>query len=47
MKALQLTEPKSFKHIQTDEPDSPAPGQALVKVHRIGICGTDYSGYLG
>lgn len=47
MKALQLTEPKSFQHIQTDEPGSPAPGQALVKVHRIGICGTDYSGYLG
>jgi len=47
MKALQLTQPKEFQHIQIDEPGKPGPGQALVKVHRIGICGTDYSGYLG
>ena len=29
------------------EPAAPAAGQALVRVHRIGICGTDFSGYLG
>ena len=47
MKAIQLKEPKHFVPIDIDEPGSPAAGQALVKVHRIGICGTDYSGYLG
>ena len=47
MKALQLTEPRSFKQIDINEPDQPGSGQALVQVHRIGICGTDYSGYLG
>ncbi|MDG1893252.1 MAG: zinc-binding alcohol dehydrogenase family protein [Verrucomicrobiota bacterium] len=47
MKALQFTQPKSLESIQLQEPKSPAHGQALVKVHRIGICGTDYAGYLG
>ena len=47
MKAIQLKEPKHFEVINIDEPGRPAPGQALVKTHRVGICGTDYSGYLG
>ena len=25
----------------------PGPGEALVRVHRVGICGSDISGYLG
>ena len=47
MKALLLEAPKSFKTIETDSPSKPGPGEALVRVHRIGICGTDISGYLG
>lgn len=47
MKALLLEAPKNFKRIETEEPASPGPGEALVRVHRIGICGTDISGYLG
>jgi len=47
MKALLLEEPKRFRQIETDAPGSPGPGDALVRVHRIGICGTDLSGYLG
>ncbi|MCA9247058.1 MAG: zinc-binding alcohol dehydrogenase family protein [Planctomycetales bacterium] len=47
MKAIQLTEPLNFKHIDIEEPDSPGEGDALVRVHRMGICGTDLSGYLG
>lgn len=47
MKAIQLKEPKQFHVIDIDEPGDPGPGEALVRVHRIGICGTDYSGYLG
>src|SRR4051812_2975990 len=47
MKALLLEAPRGFKQIDTDEPARPGPGEALVRVHRIGICGTDLSGYLG
>jgi 2-desacetyl-2-hydroxyethyl bacteriochlorophyllide A dehydrogenase len=47
MKALLLEKPLNFKQIEIDEPAAPGPGQALVRVHRIGICGTDISGYLG
>lgn len=47
MKAIQLQEPRKFRIIDIDEPGEPGPGEALVMVHRIGICGTDYSGYLG
>lgn len=47
MKAIRLEEPKRFQHVDIDEPGKPGPGQVLVKTHRMGICGTDYSGYLG
>ena len=47
MKAIQLVEPKRFRQIDIEEPGRPADGEAVVRVKRIGICGTDYSGYLG
>lgn len=47
MKAIQLKEPKHLARIEIPEPAAPGPGQALVRTHRMGICGTDYSGYLG
>lgn len=47
MKAIQLEKPLNFRQIEIDEPAAPAAGQALVRIHRIGICGTDLSGYLG
>ncbi len=47
MKAISLREPKHFEHIEIDEPAGPGAGQALVRTHRMGICGTDYGGYLG
>lgn len=47
MKAIQLESPKNFKTLELPEAEAPAEGQALVRVHRIGICGTDISGYLG
>jgi 2-desacetyl-2-hydroxyethyl bacteriochlorophyllide A dehydrogenase len=47
MKALQLVEPKHWKLIDIQEPPAPAAGEAVVRVHEVGICGTDYSGYLG
>ena len=47
MKAIQLEKPQSFRPIEIDEPPKPAAGQALVRIHRVGVCGTDISGFLG
>lgn len=47
MKALQLSEPRSFRILDIPEPPAPGPGEVLVRIHRVGICGTDFSGYLG
>lgn len=47
MKAIQLEKPQSFRWLEIAEPAAPAPGEALVRIHRIGICGTDYGGFLG
>ncbi|MGB7158827.1 MAG: zinc-binding alcohol dehydrogenase family protein [Tepidisphaeraceae bacterium] len=47
MKAIVLQQPGRFERIEIDEPSAPGPGEALVRVHRVGICGTDISGYLG
>src|SRR5688572_31252167 len=47
MKALVLEQPGKFTLADLGEPAAPAPGEALVRVHRVGICGTDLSGYLG
>jgi 2-desacetyl-2-hydroxyethyl bacteriochlorophyllide A dehydrogenase len=47
MKAIQLKQPRVFQRIDIPEPGRPSPGEALVRVHRVGICGTDLAGYLG
>jgi len=47
MKALRLDSPKVWTRVNITEPPEPGPGQAVVRVHRMGICGTDLSGYLG
>jgi 2-desacetyl-2-hydroxyethyl bacteriochlorophyllide A dehydrogenase len=47
MKAIQLEKPQSFRELEIPEPAAPGPGEALLRIHRIGICGTDYGGYLG
>ncbi|MHC1763160.1 MAG: zinc-binding alcohol dehydrogenase family protein [Verrucomicrobiia bacterium] len=47
MKAIRLDSPRNFRQIQLPEPAAPGPDEALVRVLRVGICGTDYSGYLG
>ena len=47
MKAIQLEKPRSFRRIEIAEPAAPGPGEALVRTHCVGICGTDYGGYLG
>lgn len=47
MKAIRLEQPGRFMAMDIDEPAQPGPGEALVRVHRVGVCGTDISGYLG
>ncbi len=47
MKAISLDKPGQFSVVELPEPPAPGPGQALVRVHRVGICGTDLGGYLG
>ena len=47
MKALSLEAPKQWKRVEIAGPKAPGPGEALVRVHTVGICGTDVSGYLG
>ncbi|MCA9149192.1 MAG: zinc-binding alcohol dehydrogenase family protein [Planctomycetales bacterium] len=47
MQAVVLEQPRQFALHEIDEPAAPGPGEALVRVHRVGICGTDISGYLG
>lgn len=47
MTALSLAAPRQFEFIEQSEPSKPASNDALVRVHAVGVCGTDVSGYLG
>src|SRR3954454_13599580 len=47
MKAILLEKPGKFEKVSIGEPKRPGKGEVLVRVHRVGICGTDISGYLG
>jgi 2-desacetyl-2-hydroxyethyl bacteriochlorophyllide A dehydrogenase len=47
MNAILLEKPEHFLRTQIAEPPAPGPGEAVVRVHRVGICGSDISGYLG
>jgi alcohol dehydrogenase len=47
MKAIQLEQPKHFRRIEIPETPPPGAGEALLRIHRVGVCGTDISGYLG
>src|SRR6476659_1664626 len=47
MKALQLESPRTFRRLEIGEPNSLGANEALVRTHRVGVCGTDTSAYLG
>jgi len=47
MKAIVLEKPGHFALAEVAEAAQPGVGEVLVGVHRVGVCGTDYSGYLG
>jgi len=47
MRTITLEEPGRLVASQTAEPDDLAPGEALVRVRRIGVCGTDFHAFRG
>lgn len=47
MKTITLIEPGKLELSDTPFPQTPGPGEALVRVRRIGICGTDIHAYAG
>jgi 2-desacetyl-2-hydroxyethyl bacteriochlorophyllide A dehydrogenase len=47
MRTIVLQEPERLALTETDQPQSITPGEALVRVHRVGICGTDLHAYRG
>lgn len=46
MLQITLTQPGAFSAADVPAP-RPAPGEALVRVHRIGVCGTDLHAFAG
>ncbi|MFN8453448.1 MAG: zinc-binding alcohol dehydrogenase family protein [Anaerolineae bacterium] len=47
MKTIVLTQPGQFELIDTASPTEPGPDEAVVRVRRVGICGSDVSAYKG
>lgn len=47
MKTVVLREPGSFELTGTEPPGDPEAGEALIRVHCVGICGTDLHAYRG
>ena len=48
MKTIRLEEPGRFSLLSTDEPaTSLQPDESLVRVRRIGVCGTDIHAFNG
>ena len=47
MKTIVLTQPGVFQLTETVRPGAPGPTEALVRVHRVGICGTDLHAFRG
>ncbi|MFT7173433.1 MAG: 2-desacetyl-2-hydroxyethyl bacteriochlorophyllide A dehydrogenase [Paracoccaceae bacterium] len=45
--AIEFTDVKTITAIDLEDAPAPGPGEALVRTHRMGICGTDLSCYLG
>src|SRR3989442_10419607 len=47
MKAIVLEQPGVLRLADTGPPDQPAGGEALVRIRRVGICGTDIHAFKG
>ena len=47
MRTVVLNNPSQLELTTTPEPPAPGPDEALVRVLRVGVCGTDLHAYLG
>lgn len=47
MQTILLEQPGYLRLVHREEPGEPGPGEALVRVHRVGVCGTDLHAYQG
>lgn len=47
MQTIILDQPGAFRLTETDAPTQPAAGEALLRVRRVGICGTDLHAFRG
>jgi 2-desacetyl-2-hydroxyethyl bacteriochlorophyllide A dehydrogenase len=47
MKTIILEQPGLLRLAETDPPGQPGPGEALVRIRRVGICGTDLHAFAG
>ncbi len=47
MKAIILEEPGKFQQIEKDYPQEPKANEVLLKMKRLGVCGTDLHAYNG
>lgn len=47
MRAIQFSDVQTIRMIDIQAPGDPGPGEVVVKTHRMGICGTDISCFLG
>jgi 2-desacetyl-2-hydroxyethyl bacteriochlorophyllide A dehydrogenase len=47
MRTVVLDEPGHLRATETSPPAAPTPGSALVRVHRVGVCGTDFHAWRG
>ena len=47
MKTVTLKQPGEFILEETNPPDAPGPGEVLVRVKHVGLCGTDIHAYYG
>jgi len=47
MKAIVLDRPGQLQPIHIEEPRQPGPGETLIRIHQIGVCGTDLHAFRG
>jgi 2-desacetyl-2-hydroxyethyl bacteriochlorophyllide A dehydrogenase len=47
MKAIILEKPEQLRHLHMEESQVPGPGEALVRVRQVGVCGTDFHAFRG
>lgn len=47
MQTIRLEQPGQLRLLPMDEPGKPGPGQALVQIRQVGVCGTDLHAYQG